>query len=65
GDTWEFGLMEYQEQLDNPFVLYIAPLRKGSHVNVESGMAGRSEQSDALISDLISIQAQPVYEIGL
>ena len=65
GDTWEFGLMEYQEHLDHPLVLYIAPLRKGSHVNVESGMAARSEQSDALISDLISIQAQPVYEIGL
>ena len=65
GDTWEFGLKEYKEQLKTPFVLNIAPIREGAQVNVESAMAARNEKVDALIAELNSIQVQPVYGVKL
>lgn len=65
GDAWEFGLREYEGRLDNPFVLYVAPLRKGAKVNAETAMAARSETADALISVLESVKVQPVYEVKL
>ena len=65
GDTWEFGLREYEDRLNTPFVLYIAPLKKGAKVNAETAMAARSETADALISELKAVRAQPVYEVKL
>ena len=57
--------MEYREKLDRPFTLYIAPLREGASVNVESAMAARNEKANALIADLNGIRVQPVYEVKL
>ena len=65
GDTWEFGLMEYREKLDRPFTLYIAPLREGASVNVESAMAARNEEIRKTIAELNQIRIQPVYEMTL
>ena len=65
GDTWEFGLKEYENRLDAGLVLNIAPLRRGAAVNVESAMAARNEKVDALIAELKSIRVQPVYEVQL
>ena len=65
GDTWEFGLKEYKDRLNSPFVLYISPLRQGTVVNAESAMAGRNEKAKALVAELIDIRALPVYEVKL
>ena len=65
GDTWEFGLKEYKTRLASPFVLNIAPLRQGAHVNVESAMAARNEKADALIAELKAVRIRPVYEVRL
>lgn len=66
GDTWEFGLMEYREALENaPLVLTIAPIREGVSVNVESAMAARSEDAKALVAELRSVRVKPVYDIKL
>ncbi|MBQ9325508.1 MAG: beta-galactosidase [Clostridia bacterium] len=65
GDIWEFGLSEYRNQLDQPLCLVISPLREGAHVNVESGMAARSEEVRQIIGKLRSVRACPVYEIKL
>ena len=65
GDTWEFGLKEYKNRLNSPFVLNIAPLRQGAHVNVESAMAARNEKADALIAELKAVRIKPVYEVRL
>ena len=65
GDTWEVGLLEHRGHLDQPLVLNIAPIREGARVNVESAMAARNEEVNALIAALTSVRVQPVYEIPL
>ena len=65
GDAWEFGLTDVKDRLQTPFVLNIAPLRRGATVTVESAMAARNEKADALIADLNGIRVQPVYELTL
>ena len=65
GDAWEFGLTDVKDRLQTPFVLNIAPLRRGATVNVESAMAARNEKADALIADLNGVRVQPVYELAL
>ena len=65
GDTWEIGLLEHAAELSLPMTLRIAPLRKGARVNVASAMAGRNEEVQAEIADLLSVRVQPVYEIRL
>ena len=65
GDVWETGLTEYRDAMDTPFVLNIAPVREGARVNVDSAMAARNETVSALVAEIESIQAQPVYEVTL
>lgn len=66
GDTWEFGLREYAQPLrDQPLVLNIAPIREGVSVNVESAMAARSEEAEAVIAELLGVKVRPVYEVRL
>ncbi len=66
GATWEIGLREYEESLKaEKLTLYIAPLREGANVNVESTMAARIELADAYVGNLSSVRLQPVYEMKL
>ena len=66
GDTWETGLLEHAEKLENgELVLKIAPIREGANVNVESAMAARNEEVRQTIAELLSVRVQPVYEIRL
>ncbi|MBR5111054.1 MAG: beta-galactosidase [Clostridia bacterium] len=65
GGTWEVGLMEHKDKMPGAMVLKISPIREGANVNVESAMAARSEKVSALIAELKSIRAQPVYEVKL
>lgn len=66
GDTWEIGLMEHREALDiAPLVLTLTPIREGANVNVESAMAGRSENVTNAVAELLDVRVQPVYEIRL
>ncbi|MBQ9210666.1 MAG: beta-galactosidase [Clostridia bacterium] len=65
-DTWEFGLQEHAEVLqEQPLTLYIAPIREGAKVHVESAMAARNEEARSLIAELKNVRTQPVYEIEL
>ena len=64
-DTWEVGLLEHKDRLDAPMTLYIAPIREGANVNVESAMAARNEEVKALIAELKDITVKPVYEVKL
>ncbi len=64
-DTWEVGLLEHKNRLDAPMTLYIAPIREGANVNVESAMAARNEEVKALIAELKDITVKPVYEVKL
>ncbi len=65
GDVWETSLMEHRAELAQPLVLKITPVRKGSHVNVESAMAARNEEVKENIAELLDVQVQCVYEIRL
>ena len=66
GDVWEIGLREYREALKNePLVLTIAPIRKGSEVIAETAMAARTEKTEENIAELEQISLQPVYDIPL
>ncbi len=65
GDTWEIGLLEHRQDLEQPLVLKISPLRKGASVNVESAMAARNETVESSLAELISVRVKPVYEIQL
>jgi len=65
GDTWEVGLLEHRDRLNAPMVLKLTPLREGSRVNVDSPMAARREQADALVAGLTSVRALAVHEIPL
>ncbi len=65
GDTWEVGLLETADRLDQPLTLKIVPIREGAKVNVESAMAARNEQVNTLVAELKELRAQPVYEIRI
>lgn len=63
GAVWEIGLSEFKEQLrSKPLTIYIAPIREGKKVNVESVMAGRKEEASTEIAELINVEAEIVYE---
>ncbi|MCR4729155.1 MAG: beta-galactosidase [Lachnospiraceae bacterium] len=65
GEVWEIGLKEYAKELETgELTLYIAPLKKGAKVSVESAMAARMEHVDELVGELYSVKARPVYEIA-
>ncbi len=64
-DTWEIGLLELKNRLNETMALNIAPIREETNVNVESAMAARSEEVTAMIAELNSISVQPVYEVKL
>lgn len=66
GDTWEIGLKEYSNELEeNPLTIYITPLKEGVNVNVESAMAARMEEVDRYIGKIKSINVKPIYEIQI
>ena len=65
GDTWEVGLKEHRDRLNETLLLTISPIREGAKVNVESTMAARNEEVDTMIAELRQVTAQPVYEISL
>lgn len=65
-DTWEIGLKEHAEELENhPITIYITPLKEGVNVNVESAMAARMEEVDAYIGNLNNVKIKPIYEIDI
>ena len=57
-------VMKFSEG-DEKMVKLASAIREGANVNVESAMAARSEKVSALIAELKSIRAQPVYEVKL
>lgn len=66
GAPWEIGLRDFAQRLDGgEMTVYIAPLREGARVNVESAMAARREQADASVGALEWAEVQPVYELRL
>lgn len=66
GAPWEIGLSDFAKELEKKeMTVYIAPLREGVQVNVESAMAARREQADASVGALEDIEVRPVYEIRL
>lgn len=63
GAVWEIGLKEFMEQIKNdPLTIYIAPVREGRNVNVESVMAGRKEETSSEIAELISAELEYIYQ---
>jgi hypothetical protein len=66
GAVWEIGLREFAERLvDKPLTLYITPLKEGTHINVESTMAGRREENLSVTSCIHDIKAAMLYEWDL
>jgi hypothetical protein len=66
GAVWEIGLSDFAEELKGEsIVLYIAPLREGVKVNVESPMAARREEVEMSIAALNQVKVQPVYELEI
>ena len=66
GAIWEIGLKDFADRLKGKKItIYISPLKKGAKVNVESAMAARKEEVEALIGELHSVSIQPVYQIVL
>lgn len=66
GAVWEIGLKDFiQERKEECITIYIAPIKEGAKVNVESAMAARSEEVKAYIAELKSVKLQPVYECRL
>lgn len=63
GAVWEIGLKDFMQELKEECItVYIAPIKEGANVNVESAMAARSEEVKAYIAKLKSVKLQPVYE---
>lgn len=63
GAVWEIGLNEHWDLLKkHPVTLYLAPLREGSTVNVESVMAGRKEEGGERKAGLSDVNIRFVYE---
>lgn len=66
GAVWEIGLKDFEQRLKTECItLYIAPLKEGANVNVESAMAARSEEAKAYTAELKRVRIQPVYEIKI
>jgi hypothetical protein len=66
GAVWEIGLSDFAKELkDDSIVLYIAPLREGVKVNVESPMAARREEVEMSVAVLHDVHVQPVYDIEI
>lgn len=66
GAVWEIGLKDFEDRLKGKKItIYITPLKKGAKVNVESAMAARREEVEALTGELHSAALCPVYQIPL
>lgn len=64
GAVWEIGLRDFAEELKTQdMTIYIAPLKEGVNVSVESAMAARMEEVKEYVGALQSVAVQPVYEI--
>ena len=62
GGIWEIGLKEFADSLkEHPLTIYITPIKKGVHVNVESAMAARMEQVDGITGMLHNVSIAWVY----
>lgn len=62
GTVWEIGLKEFADKLKKyPVTIYITPLKEGANVNVESAMAARMEQVDAITGILHHASIEWVY----
>lgn len=66
GAVWEIGLKDFEQELKKEKItVYIAPLKEGANVNVESSMAARTEEVTSCTAELKSAELQPVYEIKI
>lgn len=66
GAVWEIGLKDFEQELKKEKItVYIAPLKEGANVNVESSMAARTEEVTSCTAKLKSTELQPVYEIKI
>lgn len=66
GAVWEIGLKEFEQELRKACItVYIVPLKEGVNVNVESGMAARSEEVKSYIAELKSVRMRPIYEMEI
>lgn len=62
GEIWEIGLKEFADSLkEQPLTIYITPIKKGVHVNVESAMAARMEQVDGITGILHDVSIAWIY----
>ena len=53
---------EFADSLkEHPLTIYITPIKKGVHVNVESAMAARMEQVDGITGMLHNVSIAWVY----
>lgn len=66
GEPWDVRLDDWREALrEHPLTLYIAPLRKGATVSVDSAMAARVENVESLTAELRQVELVFVDEVGL
>lgn len=66
GAPWDIRMDPWKEQLERyPLTIYIAPLRQGAKVNVDSPMAARTELADGLAAELEGAELHFVNEITL
>lgn len=64
GAVWEIGLKDFEQELKQECItVYIVPLKKG--VNVEFAKAYRPEDGESYVSELKSVELQPVYQVEL
>lgn len=62
GEIWEIGLKEFADSLkEHPLTIYITPIKKGVHVNVESAMAARMEQVNGITGILHDVSIAWIY----
>ncbi len=62
GDLWYIPLEEYRNQLRHePLTLYITPIKKGVHIQVDTSMAGRHETVEQEQAMLHSVRLDAYY----
>ena len=63
-NPWNIGLKEFQKELmEYEIDIYISPLKTGCRISSDSPMAARSEVYDEAVAEILSIKAQPVFEV--
>ncbi|WP_027628289.1 beta-galactosidase [Ruminiclostridium cellobioparum] len=63
-NSWNIGLKEFQKELmEYEIDIYISPLKTGCRISSDSPMAARSEVYDEAVAEILSIKAQPVFEM--